>query len=82
MQKTITLGSGVVCTWIDIYNINLKAEEIEIACYVNEGSFNNSNWSVKNMTIKAEGVFTEEALSPENKTPKILAEEFLQTYEF
>jgi len=82
MQKTVVLNSGVTCEWLEIYNINLENEEIECSLYLNEDAYTNQKWPVENRTVKAEGVFTEDALSPVGKTPKILAEEFLATYDF
>ena len=82
MLKTIVLDSGITCEWIHIYGINLASEEIELSLYINEEAYNNKKWPVMNQTVKAEGVFTETNLSAEGKTPKVLAEEFLQKYVF
>ncbi len=80
MEKQIILDSGIICNWIEIYNINLQTEEIEVAVYVSEEDFNRGKSPVTNQTIKAGSIFAEEELVPAGKTPKILAEEFLQSY--
>jgi hypothetical protein len=96
MLKTITLNNWITCEYLNIYWINVNNWEIETSLYSNETMFNEKKWPIINITVNTNEIdednnwmrkswpwiFTEEHLSQEWKTPKILAEEFLSNYDF